>query len=366
MPPEPRSTDAWRIDRITHTGGLHALAAEWERLWAQSPTATPFQSPHWLIPWWHQFGRGGLSTLAIRDAAGELVGIAPLYVHSSKGLRTMRFLGAGTSDYLDILARPSREEDVVTATIADLATQADRWDAVELQQLPASSPLLKVSRIGVEWGDTLPADPCPILPLGSENHAGSGRLRANLVADRRRLERDFGRVAIEEANAETFATAFECLERLHAARWSARGELGVLGAEEVVAFHRSAARGLLDRGVLRLYLLVAGEVVAGAYYGFLHAGRAYYYLGGFDPRFRPYGIGNQLVAHAIAQARREGASVFDFLRGQESYKYRWGASDTPTFCRRFVRDRSTDDEDRPFFQTETREEADRSSARSAA
>jgi CelD/BcsL family acetyltransferase involved in cellulose biosynthesis len=59
--------------------------------------------------------------------------------------------------------------------------------------------------------------------------------------------------------------------------------------------------------------------------------RCYYYIGGFDPRFAALGPGTLLIAHAIEQARLEGAAAFDFLRGAEPYKYRWGAASRPTF-----------------------------------
>jgi CelD/BcsL family acetyltransferase involved in cellulose biosynthesis len=41
-----------------------------------------------------------------------------------------------------------------------------------------------------------------------------------------------------------------------------------------------------------------------------------------------------LVGCAIEAAAEEGAREFDFLRGREAYKYRWGARDRPTFGRR--------------------------------
>jgi CelD/BcsL family acetyltransferase involved in cellulose biosynthesis len=71
-------------------------------------------------------------------------------------------------------------------------------------------------------------------------------------------------------------------------------------------------------------------------YGFLHARRAYYYLGGFDPEAAKVSPGTLVVAHAIEEAIREGACEFDFLRGQEPYKYKWGAHDRPCF-RRVIR-----------------------------
>ena len=35
---------------------LERLREEWLALWRRSPTATPFQSPMWLLPWWRAFG----------------------------------------------------------------------------------------------------------------------------------------------------------------------------------------------------------------------------------------------------------------------------------------------------------------------
>ena len=39
----------------------------------------------------------------------------------------------------------------------------------------------------------------------------------------------------------------------------------------------------------------------------------------------------------MADAVREGATRFDFLRGREPYKYDWGATDTPQLRRRVER-----------------------------
>ena len=35
---------------------LERLREEWLALWRRSPSATPFQSPMWLLPWWRAFG----------------------------------------------------------------------------------------------------------------------------------------------------------------------------------------------------------------------------------------------------------------------------------------------------------------------
>jgi CelD/BcsL family acetyltransferase involved in cellulose biosynthesis len=69
------------------------------------------------------------------------------------------------------------------------------------------------------------------------------------------------------------------------------------------------------------------DKVVGAYYGFHHGGRAYAYLGGFDPEYAYESPGSILIGHALSEGIREGGREFDFLRGGEAYKYSWGAID---------------------------------------
>lgn len=57
------------------------------------------------------------------------------------------------------------------------------------------------------------------------------------------------------------------------------------------------------------------------------SGRAYGYLSGFDPAYAFESPGTILLDHAIREAAREGCSEFNFLRGQEPYKYAWRAKD---------------------------------------
>jgi CelD/BcsL family acetyltransferase involved in cellulose biosynthesis len=44
-----------------------------------------------------------------------------------------------------------------------------------------------------------------------------------------------------------------------------------------------------------------------------------------DPAYADESPGSILIGHAVGEAVREAATEFHFLRGGESYKYRWGA-----------------------------------------
>ncbi|HVV72795.1 MAG TPA: GNAT family N-acetyltransferase, partial [Verrucomicrobiae bacterium] len=110
---------------------------------------------------------------------------------------------------------------------------------------------------------------------------------------------------------------------------------GVLADATLVQFHREIAEAMLLSGRLRMYALrIGGEVVA-CLYGFSHAERYFYYLGGFQPRVAPLSPGTILIGHAIEEAIGEGAGEFDFLRGREAYKYLWGARGRMNYRKQF-------------------------------
>jgi CelD/BcsL family acetyltransferase involved in cellulose biosynthesis len=112
---------------------LEALYAEWLALWQRSSSATPFQSPDWLIPWWQFFGTGQLCVVVMRDGA-NVIAIAPFFSRDESP-RTLRFLGTGNTDYLDVLVDDRAPEDYA-ATILEYLCRDNSWDRIELENLP--------------------------------------------------------------------------------------------------------------------------------------------------------------------------------------------------------------------------------------
>ncbi len=99
----------------------------------------------------------------------------------------------------------------------------------------------------------------------------------------------------------------------------------MIRGEAMERFHRQAAASLAACGIVRLHAMrLDGRIVAVVYL-WIERGRAYSYLGGFDPALARFSPGALALEYAIAQSFREGARLFDFLRGEESYKASWGA-----------------------------------------
>lgn len=303
--------------------GLHRLLPEWWGLWSRLENATPFGAPAWLLPWWRTFRPGPLLTVAVRQH-GRLVGLAPAYVEQGPFGRRLLPIGIGVSDYLDVLIDPA-VADVGAALVDETLRHADRWDSWELEELSPGAAALELAIEGPEVRSRRQS-PCPVLPLPSL--AGWPRSRAGRRWRRawNRVER-FSRVAVVAAEAETVPALLDWLIALHARRWSKAGQSGVLAAPAVQAFHREAAPRLLDAGLLQLFALTVEGQTVGAYYGFLHGPRAYGYLSGFDPDWSSQSPGTALLGHAMREATVRGCTEFHFLRGQEAYKYAWGAVD---------------------------------------
>lgn len=307
-----------------------ALEPEWWGLWRRCPTALPFQSPAWLIPWWRHFSPGRLFTLAARKD-GRLVGLAPGYLEDGPLGRRILPVGISLSDHLDVLADPSCEAEALVALTSAAISRGDDWDSWEMEELLPDAAALHLPLPCGYMERIEPQTACPTLLLDPGAQDRSAALfprakRRHLNLARNRAARH-GEVTIEAADEASGPAALEHLFRLHRQRWLSRGGEGVLAPGDVQAFQRDATPGLLKQGLLRLYILaIAGQVVA-AHYELVQCRRALVYLTGFDPDFEYESPSVILLAHAIEQAVAEGRTEIDFLRGQEPYKYEWGAVD---------------------------------------
>lgn len=306
------------VNVLTTLAELENALPQWDALWRRSPDATPFQSPHWLLPWWRAFGSD--APYVITSGSGDaLDAVAPLYIlrDEDSGESLGMFLGTGVSDYLDVVG------DATAVADAMMSADCMMWD---LQQLRPSSGVLSMP-LKDGWSDNAEdQEPCPVLPLAPFDELLSTHARKKLRYYRRCAERE-GTVSYETPSHETLDTFLEALFELHAARWKNRGLPGVLADDTTRQFHREVARRMLDAGALRMYAMRIGDRIRAIFYGFAAHNIVYYYLGGYDPDLEKISIGTTIVAHAIEEAVRDGATAFDFLRGAEEYKYSWGATD---------------------------------------
>jgi CelD/BcsL family acetyltransferase involved in cellulose biosynthesis len=299
------------IQVIDSPDALQKLRPEWSQLYRRCPRATAFQSPQWLLPWvTHLFQGGEIWSLAIRDRA-ELIGFAPLFCWGAPR-RTVSFLGAGISDYGDLLFAPDREKECVAAVWSFLQERRGRWQTLDLQELRCGSGLL---------GGQQPEEcsVCPVLDLNTYPGTMDHKHRTDVRRAQNKL-RKYSELHFEMANETNLMRHLDAFFELHEARW---GRVD----DALRRFHKAAAAEFLATGDLRLCLLRLDNAPAAAVYAFTAGPSLYCYLSGFDPAMAKLSPGAVLLGWLIDRAVTEGLREVDFLRQTEAYKYLWGARD---------------------------------------
>ncbi len=323
------------------TEELEALAPVWRTLWREDPNATPFQSPEWLLPWWHEFGQPDLRTVLI-SRGDKPVGLLPFYLYREPGAHERRLLpiGISTTDYLAGIYSPAcTDEDIQTGLRALVADT--HWERMIVTQLrPGARILDAVERLHLR-PQVFETEGCSRTPAVRMAELPQ-KIRRNAMYYRNRAQRR-GELELTVADRSNWYEAFEALVRLHAQRWQTRGEPGVLADERVVAMHREAIPLLLRAGTLRLCCLrLNGEIIAVLYSLIDAPGRAertqYFYLPGFAPEYADLRPGTVMTALAMERAVDEGVRWIDMLRGEEPYKQIWHLERTPTIGFELQRD----------------------------
>lgn len=312
----------------------------WQTAWddllenSTSFEARIFLSYEWLKTWWQHLGQGQLLVLLVVDK-NRPVAAAPFFVIHSPLLplaRLIRSIGNGNADYTDFLVR-SGCEDAAVKIWHWLIKHRSLWDVIALHELPENSVAVRaIHELLLPKGlamRLLQGEPCYRISL-NEGDMGRWRERASkaLQQQLKRRERQifkkfdvrFHRITdiaeVPEAMAQLFA--------LHRLRWGNLGQTGVFVFPKVRRFHIDFAQQALQHGWLRLHLLFLDGITAAAYYAFNCGDYAGFYTCGFHPAFSRYSVGKVLLAKVIDEAEREGVTVFDFMRGGESYKAEFG------------------------------------------
>ena len=317
-------------DLITTDDALEALRPEWHKLWRDTK-ASPFQSPDWLLPWWHHFGTT-MPRVAILRCNDQLHGLLPLYVLDDANGRKLLPIGVGITDYFDILLHPDAPQDAADRLLEQALSTApaDGASTCDLPDLPTGARLRQVASPACWRYKLQETIACPVLTLPTEaaslHQCIPTGTRRNLRTDRNRAQR-IGGFATDVADSQTLSHYLETLFRLHQARWAERGERGVLSDPRVAAFHREAAPRLLANGTLRLQVLRFGEHIAAAFHTLLGQHSILFYLISFDPQYKYQSPGTLLFGTILEAAITEGRRELHFLRGAEGYKQAWGGVD---------------------------------------
>ncbi len=323
-------------DLIRGAVAFTELADEWDGVAGKGMTDTPFQTLAYQQAWWTHLQPEGseLITVTTRDDAGQLLGIGCFFTSAGR----LHFNGCiEETDYLDLIAPAEHAEAVWRATLECLGT-LDRsiCQGLELCNIPTASPSRVIlPQLALQYNLTIEeqiAEVCPVIPLPGSFEEYLETLDSK---QRRELSRKLRRaeaadVVTEDVSgsADIDAEIDHFLDLLQKSTFEKRDWLN----EGRRALFHDVARSAQAAGTLQLLFTSVEGRRAAALFNFDYKDRIWVYNSGLDPTaFSALSPGVVLTATAIERAITLGRQEFDFLRGSEEYKYRFGARDTAIY-----------------------------------
>jgi len=261
---------------------------------------------------------------------GEVAGVLPCFLHPWNGLRQLTLVGSGVSDFLDPLFEPGWVSDIVQCLRRELQSRTD-WDVCNWQDLSRDTPLTLL-------GTVLDETPCSAIDLSQPFDAFQAERPKDLKRNLRRYRSKAEAIASVtfEVTENADSELMDALVRLHSARWAVSGQSGMIAANRSEAFLRQVAELFAANGWLRVFTVRFGARIAAILLAFRDNEAIYSYLSAFDPEYEQFGFGRELLAQAIRYAHEHGYRRWEFLRGDEPYKFSWGAQVIPK-CRVVIR-----------------------------
>ena len=298
----------------------------WEQVLDSDADAGVFCTPQWLQAWWESMGSGDLLLALVWEDDEPIAVFATCTCSDEDGL--LCFLGSqDVTDEQVPTAVPGREADALRFFLDWVFSDGgfrrvrfhsvldgQRWLPI-VEEVAASAGLAFAS----EQVDVAPAI---ALPKSFDDYlsALSGHDRHELRRKRRRIG-ELGDWRVRRAHDVGWEADLAAFFDFHR---QAPGEKAGFFTPDRERFFRRLAADLFLFGMARLDVLEVGDEIVAATFGYDYRGTFALYNSAFRPDLARHAPGMVLVGCLIEQAIEAGHHTFDFLRGDEPYKKRFG------------------------------------------
>jgi CelD/BcsL family acetyltransferase involved in cellulose biosynthesis len=322
---------------------LQPFETAWNDLLTHSVTHVPFLRYEYLAAWWQTRGGGEWpdSTLAVISAHenDQLIGVAPLFHAKNRGGESaLLLLGSiEISDYLDLIVSPDQLPGFSTGLFAFLRSNpALTWDALDLYNLPEGSPslpALEAAALSQGWTlERTQLQSCPAIQLPGDWETylnGIDKKQRHEIKRKMRRAEESGRnlrwyIVDDERQLDSEMEAFMAL-------MAHDPEKAAFLTDVMRAQVKTSAQAAFQKGWLQLAMMEVDGQKACGYLNFDYDNKIYVYNSGMDRAFMDLSPGWVMLGYLLQWANDHRRAEFDFMRGDEDYKYKFGGKDRLVF-----------------------------------
>lgn len=344
---------AGNVKVVSDEAGFRELSGSWTELWEQSESSV-FQSFEWNFTWWKHYGGSKNLCILVCRIDNKVTGIMPLFcddVRLGKLIlySSLRFVGSnvtapetssllGTitySDYLDIIARKGHEEQSCAELARFLKHALVHVDELVLESLDVSQSTVLRHLVPLFQGNGLKVVKKERASGYRVCLAASWELYLATLKKRRRYKfrralQRLGNGAGSPLRAKCVTDPvavmdmFEKMMDMHQEKWNKKCALGTFYEEKYRSFQREITSLFHRKGWLELHCIIDEETAEPMAIDVNYrTGKHIYAVHTAvkdDAESRRIGPGSLLLAYTLERAADSGVHVYDFLRGDESYK----------------------------------------------
>jgi CelD/BcsL family acetyltransferase involved in cellulose biosynthesis len=309
--------------------------AVWNALASEGISHTPFARYEYLSQWWKTLGGGEWDEadliLVSASEGGLPIGIAPLFKARHGGRDALLLVGSiEISDYLDLIVRAQDHRRFLSGLL-DFLDQSRAFQGLSLDwyNLPDSSPTLQALKAESERrGRSYRAEiyrPAPHIALrGSFDAFLDGLEKKQRHEIRRKMRRAAENLPPVQFHVVETAANLELEMDAFLGLMSQDSNKAQFLRPAMREHMRAVMRQAFGNGYLWLGFLTIDGTPAAAALNFDYANKLWGYNSGVNRYFMDLSPGWVLLAHQIRWASEHGRFEFDFMRGDEDYKYRFG------------------------------------------
>ena len=301
---------------------------QWQELLGRAAVNNLYLTPAWQELWWDDFQDGrALAGFYLADAAGRADAIASL---SASGNDYSLLGSSDTFDYNDFIVAAGAETTFYPALLDELDHNGGQ--RLELFSIGEDSPTLSIlPGLAQERGFAVAVAPEDVAPRLALAATWDEYLAGLTKKDRHELRRKLRRLESHPnwrwycvSDPATAAARMDDFVDLMRRSDAAKAEFLTPQRE---AFFRKMAAATAGQDILRLFFMELDDRPVAASLCLDYDGVRMLYNSGHDPEYRYYSVGLLLHSLCLRDALERGYRYFDFLRGNEPYKYRLGGAD---------------------------------------
>ncbi len=289
-----------------------------------------FQRFSWLSHWYRTVGTAdGIEPIIIIVSENkEPIALFPFCLHRFLGVRIIKFLGGGQTDYNAPIFLPDRITpqgfmEIWNAMLELLPAHDVRYLTRIPEYLDATNNLY-VFNVADKKIDGM-AYSTNLVPSWKDFEL---HLSRKLLKDNARMIRRLSEIGdveiLESKSEEQYQKILEATISQKTRRYLETGVRNILSRSSVRQFYTGLYADITGEPKVHLTALKVDDRILATHLGIYDRGRYYYLFPTFDNgALSKYSPGRLLLEYLVKSAIKKGLNVFDFTVGGEAYKQQW-------------------------------------------